>query len=101
MPTPGIPSKAEMLRFALFMGILIPVKPSKRLSITREKMPGMADFNVLDMGRLYFKIKCIESNASITEIFCKASCKTTKELKFCNFFTYDILSNLILFIKYL
>ncbi len=57
IPTPGKPSRADMLIFALFSGILIPVKLSKIFKKIRLIIPGIADFKEFKNGHLYFRIK--------------------------------------------
>ncbi len=71
IPTPGSPSRADILTLAPFMGIAIPVKPLKILSAVKHIVPGIADFMALNEGCLYFKIKCIKNKAIIIGAFFK------------------------------
>lgn len=71
IPTPGIPSRADILKLALFMGIVIPVKLLKAFSVIKHIVPGRADFMAFNEGLLYFKIKCIKNKAIIIGVFFK------------------------------
>ena len=56
-PTPGKPSSADTPIFALFSGILIPVKLSKIFKKIRLIIPGIADFKEFKNGCRCFKTK--------------------------------------------
>lgn len=57
IPTPGIPSKTDIPRLALFIGMLIPVNLPKAFNSNKHAAPGITDFKALMNGCLCFKIK--------------------------------------------
>lgn len=101
IPSPGMPSRADMLRFVPFIGMLIPVKLLKAFNKNKQTVPGIADLKAFARGCLYLKRQCIRIRASMMGIFFKMGIAIHRKSELCNFFTYDILSNLILLIRYL